>query len=60
MFGDTCLGIISVDAKEEDFFVSEDLEAIEIYGEIATMVRFMQIAGYYQMRGEDTNAQNKS
>ncbi|PKM80343.1 MAG: hypothetical protein CVU89_14095 [Firmicutes bacterium HGW-Firmicutes-14] len=43
VFGNSCLGIITVDGKEVHAFVEEDVEAVETYGKIVTLIRMMQI-----------------
>ena len=58
VFGDICLGIITVDGKKEDAFTGEDVETVEAYSEIATMVRMMQITSYYQYSGGSINGES--
>lgn len=55
--GELCLGVITVDGKKEDAFKAEDMETVEIYAEMAAIVRMMQIASIAQhAREEDTHA----
>lgn len=56
--GDFCLGVITVDGKEKDAFVQQDLEAIETYAEIAAMVRLMQISSVSRSE-EDYHDENE-
>lgn len=56
MFGNICLGVLTVDGKEENAFKSEDIETVEIYAEMVAMVKMMQIASTLpHMREEGIN-----
>lgn len=53
ILGDVCLGVITVDGKEENTFKIEDIETVEAYSEMAAMIRMMQIASSQAPEGEE-------
>jgi len=58
MFGDICLGVITVDGKEENVFKSGDIETVEVYAEMAAMVKMMQIASTMPHAREEGTHEN--
>lgn len=43
VFGNFCFGVITVDGKEENAFLDEDVETIETYAEIVSMLQLMTV-----------------
>jgi|GEM_PF-3424326 len=57
VLGELCLGVISVDGREEEAFRAEDVEMVEAYGEMAAVIRMIQIAGGHDRTGRNDSMQ---
>ncbi len=53
VFGEDCLGVVTVDGQEESAFIQEDVEIIEAYSEIIAMVIMMYIANAQSIAREE-------
>ncbi len=53
VFGDDCLGVVTVDGKEENSFFQEDIEIVQAYSEIIAMVIMMYIANTQAITREE-------
>ncbi len=53
VFGEDCLGVMTVDGQEESAFIQEDVEIVEAYSEIIAMVIMMYIANAQSIAREE-------